>query len=157
MSNQYPPSIALDIRQTAASTPIPTSPGVLVMPTVAQVRGMSYNTTTGEITLHYDAQYDFVFMFNVAVGLAGTLFFGADIDTGSGYSAVQYSGRQASIGTLTNNQILFQSANYFGAGTKIRPYVWASGGGATFTTAALSALPSGAVSVPGARILITGG
>lgn len=148
--------IALDIRQTAASTAIPTTPTVLVLPTVAQAKNIAYNASTGEVTLLESSEYNFVFMLNVTVGLAGTLFYAADTDTGSGYASFIYSGRQASIGVVSNNQILFESANYFEAGTKVRFYVWASGAGATFVTAALTALPTGAVSVPGVRILITG-
>lgn len=149
-------AMALDIRQTAASTAVPTTPTVLVLPTIAQNKLIDYNTSTGEITLREDGEFNFVFMFNVTVGLSGTLFYGADVDSGSGYAAFQYSGRQASIGVLSNNQILFQSANYFSKGTKIRIYVWASGAGTTFTTTALTALPTGAVSVPGVRIMVTG-
>lgn len=147
---------ALEIQDQTASVALPTVPTVFVVPTIITQRGaLTYNTSTGVFTVHADGVYDSVFAFNVSVAGARTLFFYFEIDTGSGFVISRYTGRRLSLLGATDGQVIFASTNYFPAGARIRANFWISAAGNLTTTDVPGTTP-GTVTVPAARIQVTG-
>jgi hypothetical protein len=147
----------LDASNNVASVAVPTTPTVLTVPTVNVMMNIGFNTSTGILTFLQSGTYQFVFELNVFDASTTTIFFGAEIDTGSGtFVSIPLSGRQENINVNIAGQVLFVSLNFFPAGARARVYAWASNSTATYQTTALTSLPGGAISVPAVRILITG-
>lgn len=152
------PSIiaSLDASDNAASLAIPTTPTILTVPTVTSAQNIGFDTVTGIISFLQTGTYQFLFLLNVFDASVTTIFYGAEIDSGSGFVSLPLSGRQESINANINGQLIFVSLNFFPAGTRARIYVWASNGAGTFQTTTLTSLPGGSLMVPCKRILITG-
>lgn len=146
----------LDVYNTVASVGTPSTPTVLTASTINVQNNIGFDTATGIITLNQTGAYQFLFMLNAFPIAVTTMFYGAEVDTGSGFAALPFSGRQESVNLNINGQLIFFSLNNFNAGTRARVYVWASNATTTFQTTSLSALPGGAVSVPATRIMISG-
>jgi hypothetical protein len=150
-------AVTLDAYSLVASIPIPTTPTIITVPTIAVSSGISFDPATGIITILQNGNYQFLLFLNVfTTAVTATIFYGAEADSGSGFVAFPTSGRQQSVNTNINGQVTFSSASFFPAGLRIRIYVWASVSGMTYQTTTLAALPSGVVQVPAIRTLITG-
>lgn len=147
---------ALELQNQSATVAIPTTPTIFVVPTLITQRGvLSYNTTTGIFTVGGDGVYDSVFSFNVSVSGARTLYFYFEINTGSGFVVNRYSARRLSLLGATDGQVIFSSTNFFPANTQVRAYFWISAAG-DLTTTDLPGTPPNTITVPAARIQITG-
>lgn len=154
----FSPSIiaVLDAVDTNVSTAIPTTPTVATVPTITTQQNISFDTATGITTFLQSGTYQTVILLNVFDAVVTSIFYGSEIDVGSGFVASTNSGRQQNINININGQVVFTSFNFFPAGTRARSYVWASNGTGTFQTTSLAALPGGAIQVPAKRVLITG-
>lgn len=152
------PSIiaSLDAVDTSASVAIPTTPTVTTVPVITTQQNISFDVATGITTFLQTGTYQTVILLNVFDAVTTSIFFGSEIDLGGGFVTNLNSGRQQNINININGQITFVSVNFFPAGTRARSYVWASNGTGTFQTTSLTALPGGALQVPGKRVLITG-
>jgi len=152
------PSIiaSLDAVDTTASAAIPSTPTVITVPTVTVAQNIAFDTSTGIVTFQQSGNYVVIAFLNVFEAVTTSIFFGVELDTGSGFVSEPLSGRQQNINVNINGQVQFTSANFITAGTRARLYVWASNGTGTYQTTALTALPGGSLSVPAKRILITG-
>ena len=117
--------------------------------------GITYNSTTGEITFVNGGSYNLTLMVNADSPSAGTyIYFYGDIDTGSGYTNITYSGRSHRLGAVAVEQVHFMSNNYFSKGSKLRLYVWSS---AASTEAVTAAIPgTSTIYIPAIRLLLTG-
>lgn len=147
---------ALDVQQRAASTAIPTTPTILILPTLVQaVGGLNYNTTTGVAITPFAGVYDTVIQFNVSVAGARTFYFYIEGDTGGGFLPVRYSARQISVNAATDGQISVLSTNYFPANVGFKFYFWVTGGAGNMVTTDVPGTTPGTVTVPAARIMIT--
>lgn len=143
---------SLELLQTAASTTLPTTPTVLTFPTTNFISGFSYDSGTGIITINNSDTYTFTLLLNAVPSASNkNIYFYVEVDTGSGFAKRQYSGRQQQLVNSSTSQILIASSNYFAAGSKIKPYLWAD----ATVTLQTNDLPgtSGTVSVPAARLL----
>lgn len=147
---------ALDVQNRVASVAVPTTPTLLVLPTiVTAVGGLNYNTTTGVSTTPFTGVYDTVIQFNVSVAGARTFYFYIEGDTGGGSTPVRYSGRQINVNAASDGQIAILSTNYFIANTAFKFFFWVTGGAANMVTMDLPGTTPGTVTVPAARIMIT--
>jgi hypothetical protein len=152
------PSIVsnLDANDTTASTAIPTTPTVVTLPTIVSQNNISFDTSTGIVTFSQTGSYQIVLLLNVFDSVTTSIFYGAEIDTGSGFVAALNTGRQQNINVNINGQVVFTAVENFSAGTRARVYVWASNGTGTYQTTSLTSLPGGSIQVPAKRLLITG-
>lgn len=149
--------VTLDAANLTASIPIPTSPTVLILPTVQTQQNITYDNTTGIATVVKPGNYQVLVLLNVFPTTINTMFYGLEVDTGSGFVSSPTSGRQQGVNININGQVTFASNSFFApVGLRARIYVWAAAGAATFQTTALTALPGGPNSVSATRILITG-
>jgi len=146
----------LDVYDSTASQLIPSTPTVIVFPTVNSNVNMGYDTGTGIVTIITPGIYSIILAVNCFNSVLTTVFYGAEINTGSGFSAVTLSGRQQNINVNIQGQLIFSVNANFVAGQQIKFYMWASNGTATFNTTTLTSLPDGALMVPAKRITIAG-
>lgn len=149
--------VTLDVMDTTASTPVPTTPTLLMPTTVATIQNINYDPLTGIVTVQKSGNYNVAVLLNVFPTVITTFFYGLEVDTGSGtFVSVPTSGRQIGRNLNINGQVTFVSNSFLTAGLRARIYVWASAGGATFQTVATTALPNGPSSVVATRIQVTG-
>lgn len=149
--------VTLDAMDTTASQPVPTTPTLLMPPTVVTQQNITYDPLTGIVTILKGGNYNVGVLLNVFPTAITTFFYGLEVDTGSGsFVAVPTSGRQIGRNININGQVTFISNSFLTTGLRARIYIWASVGGATFQTTATSALPGGASSVVATRIQVTG-
>jgi len=150
-------SNSLELLDTTASQALPTTPTVLKPPTTVISSGITYNSTTGEIVFTNGGSYAFELMLNAdPSGVNRTIYFYADLDTGSGYATRQYSARSARLTVLGEEQTLFSSANYFTKGTKLKLYVWCSAATVNVNTTNVPGTTPGTVTIPAIRLLFAG-
>lgn len=148
---------ALDVQNRAASTALPTTPTQLIIPTIiTMIGGIGYNTGTGVYTSPQSGVYDTVIQFNVSVAAARTFYFYIENDLGAGFVINRYSARQVNVGTASDGQILIASSNYFPAGAQFRFFFWVTGGAANILSTDVPGTTPGTVTVPAARVMITG-
>lgn len=149
--------VTLDTANLTASIPIPTTPTVLIVPTVQTQQNITFDPLTGIATVVKPGNYQVLVLLNVFPTTVNTIFYGLEVDTGSGFVSSPTSGRQQGVNLNINGQVTFASNSFFApVGLRARIYVWAAAGAATFQTTALTALPGGPNSVSATRVLITG-
>lgn len=149
--------VTFDGANLTASIPIPTSPTVLITPTVATQQNIGFDPATGIATVVKPGNYQVLVLLNVFPTTVNTIFYGLEVDVGAGFVSSPTSGRQQGVNLNINGQITFASNSFFApVGLRARIYIWASAGAATFQTTALTALPGGPNSVSATRVLITG-
>lgn len=147
----------LDGIDTTASIIPPTTPTVITVPTIQFSQNIGFNTGTGILTVQKAGNYQIALLLNTVASATTTVFYGLEVDTGSGsFVSVPTSGRQQTVNLNINGQVAFVSNSYFTAGLRARVYVWVSGATATFNTVTTTALPGGSNTVGAVRILITG-
>jgi len=149
-------SNTVEILSTAATTNLPTTPTVLILPTVVLSSGITYNTSTGEFVFTNGGSYSFTMLLNAQASAANKkMYFYAELDTGGGYAIRQYSARDTLLKTTTTEQTVFVSSNYFPAGTKLKLFLW---GDATvsISTVDLPGTTPGTATIPACRIMFAG-
>lgn len=150
-------SNSLEVLETSASVAIPTTPTILKPTTTIRSQGITYDSSTGVITFVNGGSYSLTLMLNVIASVSNrSVYFYADIDTGSGFAISRYSARTSLLTATTQEQRLFASSNYFAAGTKLRLYVWGSGTGMTLNSVDVPGTTAGTVTVPAVRLMWAG-
>lgn len=147
----------LDGINTTASIVPPTTPTVFTVPTVQVMQNIGFDTATGILTISKAGNYQIAILLNVVATATTAIFYGLEVDTGSGtFVSVPTSGRVQTVNATINGQILFTSNSYFTANLRARVYIWINAATVTFQTIAQTALPGGPSSVAATRVLITG-
>lgn len=145
----------LDAQNRSASFAAPTTPTVVVWPTVVTDTSGLYNNSTGVIILPVDGVYNFNFFYNISSGQNRTLYSYVEVWNGSSWVISRYSTRLISVTSTTDGQYIFVSSNYFKANTQLRFSFWASGA-CNLVTEDAPNTTAGTATIPATRILITG-
>lgn len=150
----YTTPLALDIQIRDASYALPTTPTVIMPQTVASQRGITYDPTTGIITLPQARQYSTFTVMNTSLLGSKTIYTYAEINVGAGWVASTYSGREISVPAQADGQVQTVSRNYFPAGTQLRFPLYASSAGVNLVSVNLPGTTPGTVIAPAYRIMI---
>ena len=147
-----------EIRLTAASTVLPTTPTVFTAPSVVTQQGISYDNATGVLTINTSGSFSLSHTFNCSPSAANKkVYFYVEESTDGGTTWVksQYSARQLELINGTETQLVIVGARYYAMGTKIRYYLW---GDATVTlkTTNLPGTTPGTVTLPAYRLTLAG-
>lgn len=148
---------AIDLQLRTASTAIPTvAATTLILPTIVSNTGnIQYDSGTGILIAPISGIYTTTIAFNVSVPAARVFYFYIDVDVGAGFAPSRYSARQISLTAATDGQILMSSTNFFPQGTRFKFYFWASNTG-TLVSTDIPGTTAGTVTVPAARVMISG-
>ena len=147
-----------EIRLTAASTTLPTTPTVFTAPSVILQQGMSYDNATGVLTINVSGSYALSHTFNCSPSAANKkvyFYVEESTDGGSTWVIARYSARQLELINGTETQLTIVGSRYYAMGTKIRYYLW---GDATVTlkTTDLPGTTAGTVTLPAYRLTLAG-
>jgi len=147
-----------EIRLTAASTALPTTPTVFTAPSVITQQGISYDNATGVLTINVSGSYALSHTFNCSPSAANKkVYFYVEESTDGGTTWVKsrYSARQLELINGTETQLIIVGARYYAMGTKVRYYLW---GDATVTlkTTDLPGTTAGTVTLPAYRLTLAG-
>lgn len=151
-------SNTLDLVNSTSGIVLPTTP-TLFQPTmtISASNGISYNSTTGEVTFAHEGVYTFMMFLNAISSTANnTVYFYSTIDTGSGHTNMHYSGRSQGIYKSTEEQLHFSSTNYLVSGTKIKHYIWAANNTVQLNSVDLPGTTPGTLTIPSIRMIWTG-
>jgi len=150
-------STSLEIIDTTATRTLATTPTLFTVPTVVSTNGITYNTGTGEFVFTHGGTYMFTCMLNANPTGNRTVYFYAQIDTGSGYAIRRYSARSARLTNTIVEQTLFSSTNYWPKGSKLKLYVWSDAASVALNTVDVPGTTAGNVTIPAVRIMFAGG
>ena len=147
-----------EIRLTAASTVLPTTPTVFTAPSVVTEQGMSYDNATGVLTINTSGSFTLSHTFNCQPSAANKkvyFYVEESTDGGATWGIAQYSARQLELINGTETQLTIVGSRYYATGTKIRYYLW---GDATITlkTTDLPGTTPGTVTLPAYRLTLAG-
>ena len=147
-----------EIRLTAASTALPTTPTVFTAPSVITQQGMSYDNATGVLTINTSGSYTLSHTFNCDPSAANKkvyFYVEESTDGGSTWVIARYSARQLELINGTETQLIIVGSRFYATGTKIRYYLW---GDATVTlkTTDLPGTTPGTVTLPAYRLTLAG-
>lgn len=147
-----------EIRLTAASTALPTTPTVFTAPSVITQQGMSYDNATGVLTINVSGSYSLSHTFNCSPSAANKkvyFYVEESTDGGSTWVIARYSARQLELINGTETQLIIVGSRFYATGTKIRYYLW---GDATVTlkTTDLPGTTPGTVTLPAYRLTLAG-
>ena len=147
-----------EIRLTAASTALPTTPTVFTAPSVITQQGMSYDNATGVLTINTSGSYTLSHTFNCDPSAANKkvyFYVEESADGGSTWVIARYSARQLELINGTETQLIIVGSRFYATGTKIRYYLW---GDATVTlkTTDLPGTTPGTVTLPAYRLTLAG-
>ena len=147
-----------EIRLTAASTALPTTPTVFTAPSVITQQGISYDNATGVLTINVSGSYTLSHTFNCDPSAANKkvyFYVEESTDGGSTWVIARYSARQLELINGTETQLIIVVSRFYAVGTKIRYYLW---GDATVTlkTTDLPGTTPGTVTLPAYRLTLAG-
>ena len=147
-----------EIRLTAASTALPTTPTVFTAPSVITQQGISYDNATGVLTINTSGSFTLSHTFNCSPSAANKkvyFYVEESTDGGSTWVIARYSARQLELINGTETQLIIVGSRYYATGTKIRYYLW---GDATVTlkTTDLPGTTAGTVTLPAYRLTLAG-
>ena len=147
-----------EIRLTAASTTLPTTPTVFIAPSVISQQGMSYDNATGVLTINTSGSFTLSHTFNCEPSASNkNVYFYVEesTDGGSTWTIARYSARELKLPNATLTQLVIVGSRYYAMGTKIRYYLW---GDATvyLKTADLTGTTPGTVTLPAYRLTLAG-
>ena len=147
-----------EIRLTAASTALPTTPTVFTSPSVITQQGISYDNATGVLTINTSGSFTLSHTFNCSPSAANKkvyFYVEESTDGGSTWVIARYSARQLELINGTETQLIIVGSRYYATGTKIRYYLW---GDATVTlkTTDLPGTTAGTVTLPAYRLTLAG-
>lgn len=147
---------ALEVRHQAASYSITDTPTVITPDTVVTEEGIvSWDAVNGIITVHEQGVFDFLLMANASSANNRTLYFHAELDTGSGFELARWTARQSKIIGNTAHQTVFVSTNRFTKGTSIKVFLWASVADVSVSSEDLPGY-AGQLTVPALRLMFSG-
>lgn len=150
VGNDYP---ALDIQDRSSTLTLATTPASFKPATIAVQQGITYDPSTGIITLPESRCYQTFLVANTSATGAEAIYAYVQVNTGSGFANSVYSGRQLSYGSNTAGQQSTTSVNFFAAGTQLLFYIWGSSNNTTVSTVALPNT-SPTVYAPALRLMI---
>ena len=145
---------SLEIHSTTATTALPTT-ATIFSPSVTSVRatGITYTAASGEITLTSGGVYTIAFSIAATASATGkVVYVSPEVDTGSGFSPLQYATRQFDITKTTVSQLSFTETRYFAKGAKLRYKVWSNT--ATVNVVTQDVVAS-TITLPAYRLLVT--
>lgn len=147
-----------EIRLTAASTALPTTPTVFTAPSAVSTQGISYDAATGVLTFNVSGSYALSHTLNCSPSAANKkIYFYVEESTDGGTTWVisHYSARQLELINGTETQLTIVGSRYYAMGTKVRYYLW---GDATVTlkTTNLPGTTPGTVTLPAYRLTLAG-
>ena len=145
---------SLEVYSTTATTVLPTT-ATIFSPSVTSVRatGITYTAASGEITLTSGGVYTIAFSIAATASATGkVVYVSPEVDTGSGFSPLQYATRQFDITKTTVSQLSFTETRYFAKGAKLRYKVWANT--ATVNVVTQDVVAS-TITLPAYRLLVT--
>jgi len=138
-------------------------PTSLVLPTVPTVfkpsstlynDGFTYDSASGEITFNTSSSYGISMQFNALPNASNKYMnFYFEMNPGSGWVPMLYSGRRHELINNYSAQILFSDNEYFTIGTKVRLQLWADAT-VTLVTSDLIGTTPGTVKLPAFRMNI---
>ena len=145
---------SLEVYSTTATTVLPTT-ATIFSPSVTSVRatGITYTAASGEITLTSGGVYTIAF--SIAATASATdkvVYVSPEVDTGSGFSPLQYATRQFDITKTTVSQLSFTETRYFAKGAKLRYKVWSNTATVNVVTQDIVA---STITLPAYRLLVT--
>lgn len=119
---------------------------------------LAYDGATGRITVNKEGLYLFRFMFQFNATSNTTVEYkAATFDALGAATAIATSGRRHEVRTGTITQIVFDSANYWNAGTRIGIYITITNAGhGTLVTSPVSSIGAQPVSAMAARFQLSG-
>ena len=145
---------SLEVYSTTATTVLPTT-ATIFSPSVTSVRatGITYTAASGEITLTSGGVYTIAFSIAATASATGkVVYVSPEVDTGSGFSPLQYATRQFDITKTTVSQLSFTETRYFAKGAKLRYKVWSNT--ATVNVVTQDVVAS-TITLPAYRLLVT--
>ena len=145
---------SLEVYSTTATTVLPTT-ATIFSPSVTSVRatGITYTAASGEITLTSGGVYTIAFSIAATASATGNVVYvSPEVDTGSGFSPLQYATRQFDITKTTVSQLSFTETRYFAKGAKLRYKVWSNT--ATVNVVTQDVVAS-TITLPAYRLLVT--
>jgi len=147
----------IDVLNTTSSIVLPTTPTVIVAPTINYSNGIQYNTTTGVFTFTNGGVYTFHSTVNATPSAANkSVYFYAEEDTGSGWVIKRYSARIQELTNAYEEQLTFDSTIYAVPGMKTRHFIWADAT-VTLNSVDIPGTTPGTVTVPAYRTNWGGG
>ena len=145
---------SLEVYSTTATTVLPTT-ATIFSPSVTSVRatGITYTAASGEITLTSGGVYTIAFSIAATASATGkVVYVSPEVDTGSGFSPLQYATRQFDITKTTVSQLSFTETRYFAKGAKLRYKVWSNTATVNVVTQDIVA---STITLPAYRLLVT--
>ena len=147
-----------EIRLTAASTALPTTPTVFTAPSVVTQQGISYDNATGVLTINTSGSFSLSHTFNCSPSAANKkvyFYVEESTDGGSTWNIARYSARQLELVNGTETQLIIVGSRYYAMGTKIRYYLWGDST-VTLKTTNLPGTTPGTVTLPAYRLTLAG-
>lgn len=147
-----------EIRLTAASTNLPTTPTVWTAPSVITQQGISYDNATGVLTINVSGSFTLSHTLNCSPSASNkNVYFYVEESTDGGSTWVigRYTARELKLANATETQLIIVGSRYYETGTKIRYYLW---GDATVSlkTTDLPGTTPGTVTIPAYRLTLAG-
>ena len=146
----------LEVRDTSASLTLPTTPTVFKPTTAVTQQGLTYDSSTGVISINTTGSYAITILFNAEPSASNKkIYFYVEENTGSGWVIGRYTARELQLQNATQTQLTISAARWWSFNTQIRFYVW---GDATvyLKTADLPGTTPGTVTLPAYRCLMAG-
>lgn len=147
-----------EIRLTAASTALPTTPAIFTAPSVITQQGISYDNATGVLTFNVSGSYTLSHTLNCLPSAANKkvyFYVEESSDGGTTWTITRYSARQLELINGTETQLVIAGARYYATGTKIRYYIWGDATVSLVTTDLPGTTP-GTVTLPAYRLTLAG-
>ena len=147
-----------EIRLTAASTALPTTPTIFTAPSVITQQGISYDNATGVLTINTSGSYTLSHTFNCLPSAANKkIYFYVEesTDGGSTWNIATYTARQLELINGTETQLLIVGSRYYAMGTKVRYYLWGDST-VSLVTSNLPGTTPGTVILPAYRLSLAG-
>ena len=148
----------LDVQTTTSGIALPTTPTVIKPVTTVGSNGITYDSATGIYTFTNGGTYSLTITLNAVASAANkTIYFYADVNTGSGWVTRRYSARSRLLATTTEEQSLFSASINFAEGEQTRHYIWASSSTITLNSTDVPGTTVGTVTIPALRVSWEGG
>jgi len=137
-----------------ATLALPTVPTIFKPSTTLYNDGFTYSSTTGEIEFLVSSSYGISMQFNALPSASNKYInFYFEMNTGTGWTPMLYSGRRHELINNYSAQILFSDNEYFRIGTKLRIQLWADATVNLITSDLVGTAP-GTVKLPAFRMNI---
>lgn len=143
---------SFEVRNVSSSVTLPTTPTILMLPTVAYNDGFTYDAETGILTFLSSGNYTVNLLLNAEPSASNkNIYWYAEVKVGANWVPVRYSARMLRLVNATATQMLISSTNYWPVGSQVRMYLWAD---ATvyLKSTDLPGTTEGTVTLPAARL-----